>query len=636
MIKLKNELKLFGTHSTTFDSLFSNNTNLAQMIKFKSDNTQEFGAAGDIKLPCLILHPYRAPKEIWNVFINTLLLYTVTIMPFTMAFYDIKPYSTWWYFDVFVDFTFVLDFLINFNTGFYDSEGELVLNRNAIARNYASSWLFLDFFATFPCVVSNFLSDNEVGDYNWLIRLARTPRLYRVLRISRLLKIMKNYKSTVLIERLQDLLKINIAIFRAMTFTILMMIVIHNISCFWYYSAKVDGFNPDTWVVRNHLTEEDTGTLYLACLYWTFMTLSTVGYGDIYPYTDFERLISMFVMAFGLTFFSFTVGSLASLLSSLNSKEKSLTNKLSFIDLFAQEMKLGKDLKQRLRHAVRFSADRNGFTIKEQHKLLEALPRNLRFEISLAMHSGAARCIPFFTDKDKVFVSSIVPFLSHVFVPKGEFIFLQDEHAEEMYFITNGRAAYSIQETNIIFKVLQQGSYFGEIELIKKTKRINSIQSVKDCNLLVMNKDLFEKMCKDFPIVAREIRDIARVRERMNLRAKAETEALIELKKSGRLEKMTALELKMQMKKVADEQEQCSFSKEQGFESAVEFEIKRLQESVKHLTDLQAADSEKLDRIIVALGGGPRPTPMQRSPDTSTFQLFPIEDSDLTPHPRFV
>lgn len=153
-------------------------------------------------------------------------------------------------------------------------------------------------------------------------------------------------------------------------------------------------------------------------------------------------------------------------------------------------MKLSKDLKQRLRHAVRFSVERNGFTMKEQHKLLEALPRNLRFEVALAMHSGAAKLIPFFTEKDKVFVSSIVPFLSYIFVQKGEFIYLQDEHAEEMYFLSNGRAAYSTPETNAIFKVLQQGSYFGEIELIKKIKRLNSVQSVNDCSLLVMRKDV--------------------------------------------------------------------------------------------------------------------------------------------------
>lgn len=141
-------------------------------------------------------------------------------------------------------------------------------------------------------------------------------------------------------------------------------------------------------------------------------------------------------------------------------------------------------------------------------------------------------------------------------------------------------------------------------------------------------------MTNDFPIVAREMRDIAKVRERLNLRAKAETEALIELKKSGMLEQMDAFELKMQLKRMADEQENISFSKDTNFESALEFEIKRLQEQVKHLTDVQEADSSKLDRIIVALGGGPRPTPYLRSADTSSFQLFPIEDSDLTPHPR--
>lgn len=210
MIKLRNELKLFGTHSNSLDSLIQGHSNLFEMIKMKADKSMTQVSIGETQLPCLVMHPYRTTKEIWSIAINLMLLYTVTVMPFTMAFWDIQPYTPWWYCDSTVDFAFVIDILVNFSTAYYDPEGELVTSRAAIASHYCRSWLFLDIFATFPCVISNFLNDNDVGNYSWLIRLARTPRLYRVLRISRLLKIVRNYKHTVLVERLQDLLKINI------------------------------------------------------------------------------------------------------------------------------------------------------------------------------------------------------------------------------------------------------------------------------------------------------------------------------------------------------------------------------------------------------------------------------------------
>lgn len=97
--------------------------------------------------------------------------------------------------------------------------------------------------------------------------------------------------------------------------------------------------------------------VYLVSIYWAFTTLSTVGYGDISPYTSLEIIIAMLWMIFGLCFFSFTIGSLSSMLSSIDTKETVLTNKLAIIDEFAKESNLSRDLKLKLRHALKYSTE---------------------------------------------------------------------------------------------------------------------------------------------------------------------------------------------------------------------------------------------------------------------------------------
>jgi hypothetical protein len=37
----------------------------------------------------------------------------------------------------------------------------------------------------------------------------------------------------------------------------------------WFFSARFDGFHPDTWVVRGGYIDEDVPTQYLAALYWS-------------------------------------------------------------------------------------------------------------------------------------------------------------------------------------------------------------------------------------------------------------------------------------------------------------------------------------------------------------------------------
>lgn len=210
MLQLKGRVRHFGTLAHSLGMMLLGTSSIPEMIKIRAEKAQTTVPSGDRQLPFLVIHPYSTSKELWTLFINLLLLYTVTVMPFTMAFMDIQLYSPLWCFDVSVDLVFVVDMLANFTTAYFDTEGELVNSRTALATHYAKSWFFLDFSATVPCIIINFASGSPMGGYSWLIRLARTPRLYRVLRISRLLKIVKNYKHTVLVERLQDLFKVNI------------------------------------------------------------------------------------------------------------------------------------------------------------------------------------------------------------------------------------------------------------------------------------------------------------------------------------------------------------------------------------------------------------------------------------------
>jgi hypothetical protein len=126
--------------------------------------------------------------------------------------------------------------------------------------------------------------------------------------------------------------------------------------------AKLDNYHPDTWLVRSEYIDDDDWTIYMASIYWAFTTMSTVGYGDITARTQLEQLIAIVLMLFGVCFFSFIIGSLASIFNRIDSKEAQLNNKMAMIDEFAKESGLDSDLKLRLRHALSYSTEKTGFT----------------------------------------------------------------------------------------------------------------------------------------------------------------------------------------------------------------------------------------------------------------------------------
>lgn len=62
------------------------------------------------------------------------------------------------------------------------------------------------------------------------------------------------------------------------------------------------------------------GRKYLASIYWSISTVLTVGYGDITASTNTERLVSVLWMMIGVTFYSFTIGVITSVLGKIDTR----------------------------------------------------------------------------------------------------------------------------------------------------------------------------------------------------------------------------------------------------------------------------------------------------------------------------
>lgn len=122
------------------------------------------------------------------------------------------------------------------------------------------------------------------------------------------------------IKTLLTKFKLNFGALRMLNVLVSVLFINHLLSCIWFYAAKLDGFNPDTWVFRMDLIDSDPFTQYIASYYWAFQTLTTVGYGDIHPVTSTERIIGITWMITGVGFYSFTIGNLSNILANIDKR----------------------------------------------------------------------------------------------------------------------------------------------------------------------------------------------------------------------------------------------------------------------------------------------------------------------------
>lgn len=77
----------------------------------------------------------------------------------------------------------------------------------------------------------------------------------------------------------------------------------------------------DNWIFQRQFTDTDSYDLYITAMYFTVTTVLTVGYGDITAYSVSEKIFCIFLMVFGVISFSFSTGTLSSLIISIDERD---------------------------------------------------------------------------------------------------------------------------------------------------------------------------------------------------------------------------------------------------------------------------------------------------------------------------
>jgi CRP-like cAMP-binding protein len=207
-----------------------------------------------------------------------------------------------------------------------------------------------------------------------------------------------------------------------------------------------------------------------------------------------------------------------------------LSLKLAGVQEFAKETGISQDCKVKIREAVKYNAYRMGNVWSDKHSLFSELPKALRHEVAWSMYGGVAKEFPIFTLFEQSFLTTLMPLFRPFKSTDGESIYREGDYADEMFFIVHGRVNFVLPYSEIVYKSFLRGSYIGEIEIFKKTTRINIAVCCGECEFLVLSKFDLLQVLTDFPAEAKELRKIAFERGNRNKQAYLETLELVKLK----------------------------------------------------------------------------------------------------------
>ena len=461
--------------------------------KICDTDTEDEESENEKEIPWIIL-PDNPYKKMWDLLIAFLILYSAIITPYEIAFSDTSKVS---WFEILIDILLAIDIVLTFFSAYTDDEENLVKNHRKIIKKYLKSWFIIDIISVLP--VSYFF--NSSGKFSGLTKISKLPKLYRLVKLTKLLRITKMSSKGNLnkvTKFFMEKLKINANVERLFFFVLTFLLMNHLCACFWYFMAKIEDFSPDSWVVRLGYIDSSNIELYIISFYWTLTTVTTVGYGDITAGTTIERIYNLFIMSFGVLLYSFAIGSLSSIVSTLDQKSEEMNQKLQILSSIKKEFNLEQNIYDKVRKVIKYDLSRNQ---KDKMVFLQELPNKLRIELSQIMHDKVIQNFYFFRDQPSDFFAYVAPLLKPVKFSQNDYLYKCQDMIDEMYFVAKGTVIFCLEKRygEKEIREIKKNNNFGEIEMCLNEKLSFNIKiKSRNCELFVLKKNDFLRLSVNF------------------------------------------------------------------------------------------------------------------------------------------
>ncbi|OMJ71118.1 hypothetical protein SteCoe_30750 [Stentor coeruleus] len=426
--------------------------------RFNSNFFSKFSENDELHLPWYIILPESKIKSLFDLLVSFLYLYFAFVIPFRIGFYtqstneELIPHET-----VF-EAILLIDILLNFFCAYYENS-VLIYDLRLIAKKYLLNRFILDTIAIPPFYVLN-------ANLYWL-KISRVLRVNLFLRWIENSTLTKNFINDTLLkdQYTKDLF------FKLLYFVQAVLITCHCIACIWYYITTLNFDTPDkTWLLG---AEYPTTDLYVRSLYWTAVTFSSVGYGDITPKNNGEYIYAMCIEFVGIMFFAYLMGNVSNYLSNFqltdetaNERERELERWLLMLDGFRHDKTMPQQLTTKIRDYFHGCWSKDNSYICSSDFMLK-LPYALREELKEFLFSDVVKKFSiFFEGMSKHLVYSLASLMKHKWVKSFETMIVKGTKSTEIYFINTGSVMVGKKEIGYVTKLLS-GSYFGEYSLFK-------------------------------------------------------------------------------------------------------------------------------------------------------------------------
>jgi hypothetical protein len=415
---------------------------------------------------------------LWSMFMALVILTTLMFIPFQVAFqYEVSIHGElqsqrfWGYVLPFFDICYWCDIVVNFSVAIPD-HGGLQQNRFRIARHYFFHGFLVDF-------VSSVAVFTPSGPSSFI-------RTLRVLRLVTYVSRVKKLKNGI--EQIQGAIEA-VCDSKAETFVMIgkffmpCLLFLHLLSCGFYYEGShnhehelefaqacaavssnitdVDLISPGGWV-WTYWGEEvctlDYYERYVVSIYWAFVTVTTVGYGDITGTKRSEYIFCAFATFFGTGLVAWMTSQITLQLTQSASANTEVLAERQRCEHFMASAHLPTKLRGEIRRYFERTSHHVGSGVEKQ--FIASLPADLRFKVQTECLVKILRGCESFQNLSSEVLTCVLGYITEESCAAGETVLGSGKAPGKLYLVRHGEVHVFSGDGSSVG--LAEGSAFGE------------------------------------------------------------------------------------------------------------------------------------------------------------------------------
>ncbi|XP_054865821.1 potassium voltage-gated channel subfamily H member 1b isoform X2 [Amphiprion ocellaris] len=470
---------------------------LAEVLQLGSDILPQYKQETPKTPPHIILH-YCLFKTTWDWVILILTFYTAIMVPYNVSFKTKQNNVTWLVVDSIVDVIFLVDIVLNFHTTFVGPAGEVISDPKLIRMNYVKTWFVIDLLSCLPYDVINAFENVDEG----ISSLFSSLKVVRLLRLGRVARKLDHY-----IEYGAAVLVLLVCVFG---------LAAHWLACIWYSIGDYEVIDEDTNRVRMdswlYLLGETVGTpyrfnasgsgrweggpskdsVYITSLYFTMTSLTSIGFGNIAPNTDGEKIFAVAMMMIGSLLYATIFGNVTTIFQQMYANTNRYHEMLNSVRDFLKLYQVPKGLSERVMDYIvsTWSMSRGIDT----DKVLQICPKDMRADICVHLNRKVFKEHPAFRLASDGCLRALAMEFQTIHSAPGDLIYHAGESVDSLCFVVSGSLEV-IQDDEVV-AILGKGDVFGDVFWKEMTlaQSCANVRALTYCDLHIIKRDALQKV----------------------------------------------------------------------------------------------------------------------------------------------